>query len=149
MFPTAQPSHGKSVSRRTGWLCYTDQVLGSDFEKRFGRRRSDALQLHAGETRFVVSQISGAMRRPSDAGVGQVLRKIVAANLKPERRFIFSKVGRSRFDLATGPKTFRRLKSLSRWIGSATPQTSVRFRPGLRGARPSKYDVLGYRFSFA
>jgi len=41
-------------------------VIRSDFGKKFGRRRSSALQLHAGGTRFVVSQTSGATRRASD-----------------------------------------------------------------------------------
>ena len=31
----------------------TRGVLGNNFEKRFGRRRNGALQLHAGRTRFV------------------------------------------------------------------------------------------------
>jgi hypothetical protein len=36
------------------------RVLENHSRKRFGRRRSDALQLSAGGTRFVVSQTSGA-----------------------------------------------------------------------------------------
>src|SRR5205814_4303644 len=67
---TRQPRHGEGVSWRTRLLWYTGQVLRSNFEKGFGRRRSGALQMRAGGTRFVVSQTSGAARRvPRARGV--------------------------------------------------------------------------------